>query len=127
MTEAEEPSEKKKSDTRRYEENRKKIFRFLQNQRLSVRLINHPEKSYSRHEEISGRHDPVIEKPSKAFSIKEIISEDIKPAGNRLKKHLFCNEPEVTYEDQRKSSHLKPLKQPGWNLQISLKVKVPEL
>jgi DNA polymerase-3 subunit gamma/tau len=33
-----------------------------------------------------GKHDPVYEKPSKAYSIKDIISEDIKPAEEPSKK-----------------------------------------
>jgi len=42
----------------------------------------------------SGHHDPIIEKPSKTFSIKDIISEDIKPAGKQEEKSVI-NEPEV--------------------------------
>jgi DNA polymerase-3 subunit gamma/tau len=38
------------------------------------------EKMIIRSEVTAGKHDPVIEKPSKAFSIKDIISEDKKPA-----------------------------------------------
>jgi DNA polymerase-3 subunit gamma/tau len=33
---------------------------------------------------VTGKHDPVIEKPSKTFSIKEVISEDIKPAEKQV-------------------------------------------
>ena len=41
-----------------------------------------------------GRHDPVIERPSKSFSIKDVISEDIKPAVRQEEKTAL-NEPEV--------------------------------
>ena len=37
------------------------------------------EKKVVRQEVPSGKHDPVIEKPSKTFSIKEVFSEDNKP------------------------------------------------
>jgi DNA polymerase-3 subunit gamma/tau len=49
----------------------------------------------------SGSHDPVIEKPSKTFSIKEIISEDIE-TGDTKNEKLVLNEPDV---------HLKPKKE----------------
>jgi len=39
------------------------------------------EKKIVLPEVTSGKHDPVIEKPSKAFSIKDIISESNKPSG----------------------------------------------
>jgi DNA polymerase III subunit gamma/tau len=41
--------------------------------------VQNVEKKDIRKDLSSGKHDPVFEKPSKAFSIKSIISEDIKP------------------------------------------------
>ena len=41
-----------------------------------------------------GKHDPVIEKPSRSFSIKEIIAEDIKPVEHN-KEESILNDPEV--------------------------------
>ena len=65
MGEPVEESEKKKPDPKQ-----------LKNQDENLPL---PSKSeIIRQETPSGKHDPVIEKPSKKFSIKEIISEDIK-------------------------------------------------
>jgi DNA polymerase-3 subunit gamma/tau len=66
-------------------------------------IIREPSR-YSEKKEISteavqGRHDPVIVKPSKAFSIKEIISEDNRPAVNNQEDAVVLKEPEV---------HLKP-------------------
>jgi DNA polymerase-3 subunit gamma/tau len=52
------------------------------------------EKAVIDREITSGSHDPVIEKPSKAFSIKEIISEDIEK-GNKKNENLVLNDPEV--------------------------------
>ena len=46
------------------------------------------------HESTSGTHDPVIEKPSKTFSIKEIITEDIKPEVKHEDRTVL-NDPEV--------------------------------
>jgi DNA polymerase-3 subunit gamma/tau len=43
---------------------------------------------------VSGRHDLLIEKPSKAFSIKEVISEDIKQTQKQEGKSVL-NDPEV--------------------------------
>jgi DNA polymerase-3 subunit gamma/tau len=34
----------------------------------------------------AGKHDPVVEKPAKAFSIKDLLAEDIKPAGKTPEK-----------------------------------------
>jgi DNA polymerase-3 subunit gamma/tau len=59
----------------------------------------HTEKTGSNLEMVSGKHDPVIEKPSKTFSIKDIISDDNKPAVKTEEKSLV-NEPEVHLEQQ---------------------------
>jgi len=42
----------------------------------------------------AGRHDPVIVKPSKSFSIKDVISEDIKPPVKKEEKTVL-HDPEV--------------------------------
>jgi DNA polymerase III subunit gamma/tau len=52
------------------------------------------EKAVINREMTSGSHDPVIEKPSKTFSIKEIISEDIEK-GDKKNEKLVLNDPEV--------------------------------
>ena len=56
--------------------------------------VHHSEKVVINREKIFGSHDPVIEKPSKTFSIKEIISEDIETGDTKSEK-LILNEPEV--------------------------------
>ena len=77
MVEGEEDSEKKKPD-------RKKVNNMAEDLPLPskseiIRQDDHPsEKKSDIPDTASGRHDPVIEKPSKAFSIKEIISDDNK-------------------------------------------------
>jgi DNA polymerase-3 subunit gamma/tau len=63
--------------------------------------IHLSEKVVINRETTSGSHDPVIEKPSKTFSIKEIISEDIE-TGDTKNEKLVLNEPDV---------HLKPKKE----------------
>ncbi len=84
MNEAEEPSEKKKSDPLPLP-SESEIIR--QEDQLS-------EKKIINQEMISGKHDPVIEKPSKTLSIKNIISEDIKPS-EKKEEGLVLNDPEV--------------------------------
>ena len=56
------------------------------------------ERRVSSLEPAAGRHDPVIAKPSKTFSIKDVISEETRPAVEPDEK-VVLNEPEV---------HLKP-------------------
>jgi DNA polymerase III subunit gamma/tau len=84
LVEAEEPSEKKKSDPLPLP-SKSEIIR--QDDQLS-------EKKVINQEMISGKHDPVIEKPSKTLSIKNIISEDIKPS-EKKEEGLVLNDPEV--------------------------------
>jgi DNA polymerase-3 subunit gamma/tau len=77
MFEGEEDSEKKKPDHKKVNNmseglplpSKSEIIR--QDERLSEKKSVIPDIT-------SGRHDPVIEKPSKAFSIKDIISDDNK-------------------------------------------------
>jgi DNA polymerase-3 subunit gamma/tau len=52
------------------------------------------EKNNSILETASGKHDPVIEKPSKTFSIKDIISDEINSAGKKEESSLV-SEPDA--------------------------------
>lgn len=47
----------------------------------------------------AGSHDPVIEKPSKSFSIKEIISEDMRPVEKQEEKSVV-NDPGVSLNEK---------------------------
>jgi DNA polymerase-3 subunit gamma/tau len=97
MNGAEEPSEKKKSDSPQLNKIEEDIP--LPSKSEIIRQEVHlSEKKVINQEAKSGKHDPVIEKPSKTFSIKEIISEDIKPAEKNEERSVL-NDPEV---------HLKP-------------------
>jgi DNA polymerase III subunit gamma/tau len=53
-----------------------------------------PERRVSSLEPAAGKHDPVISKPSKTFSIKDVISEENRPAIKPDEK-VALNEPEV--------------------------------
>jgi hypothetical protein len=79
MSEQLEESEKKKFDLKQVENQEKDIPHISKSdiKRQEDQLI---EKKVVIPDLISGKHDPVIEKPSKTFSIKEIISEDSKPS-----------------------------------------------
>jgi DNA polymerase-3 subunit gamma/tau len=97
MNGAKEPSEKKKSDSPQLNKIEEDIP--LPSKSEIIRQEVHlSEKKVINQEAKSGKHDPVIEKPSKTFSIKEIISEDIKPAEKNEERSVL-NDPEV---------HLKP-------------------
>jgi DNA polymerase-3 subunit gamma/tau len=93
MSESEELSEKKKSDQgqiKRQEEDlplpsKSEIIR----QETQI-----PEKKTANQEASAGKHDPVIDKPSKSLSIKDIISEGIKP-DEKKDERTVLNEPEV--------------------------------
>jgi len=52
------------------------------------------DKPVTNREVTAGKHDPVIEKPSKTFSIKEIISEEMKPVEKQEEKSVL-NDPPV--------------------------------
>jgi DNA polymerase-3 subunit gamma/tau len=97
MNEAEEQSEKKKSDSPQMNKIEEDIPLPSKSEiiREEVQLSG---KKVINQEAKSGKHDPVIEKPSKTFSIKEIISEDIKPS-EKHEERSALNDPEV---------HLKP-------------------
>ena len=97
MSEPEEPFEKKKSDPGQLKKQEEDLP--LPSKSEIIRQEVQPaEKRIINQEFTSGKHDPVIEKPSKTFSIKEIISEDIKPEVKHEEKSVL-NDPEV---------HIKP-------------------
>ncbi len=82
-----EGSEKKKSDSKRV--NREEEELPLPSKSEIIREEIHPSESKSQiNNSLSGKHDPVIFKPSKTFSIKEIISDVNEPAEKPvLKEH----------------------------------------
>jgi DNA polymerase-3 subunit gamma/tau len=96
MNDAEEPSEKKKSDLTIQIKQEQEIP--LPSKSEIIRQDSQPsEKSIISRDPEPGRHDPVIEKPSKTFSIKDVISEDIKPSVKHEEKAVL-NDPQVHLE-----------------------------
>jgi len=82
------PSEKKKSDPGQLT-NKEEILPLPSKSEI-IRQENQPEvKTVVRPEIPQLKHDPVIEKPSKIFSIKEIISADSKPPEKLSKDDLI--------------------------------------
>ena len=93
MSEPEEPFEKKKSDTGQLKKQEEDLP--LPSKSEIIRQEVQPaEKRITNQEYTSGKHDPVIEKPSKTFSIKDIITEDIKPEVKHEDKTVL-NDPDV--------------------------------
>ena len=93
MNEPEEPFEKKKSDPDQLKKQEEDLP--LPSKSEIIRQEVQPaEKRIINQEFTSGKHDPVIEKPSKTFSIKDIITEDIKPEVKHEDKTVL-NDPEV--------------------------------
>ena len=100
MSESEESFEKKKSDSGQLKKKEEELP--LPSKSEIIRQDSkHTEKTASNLEMASGKHDPVIEKPSKTFSIKDIISDDSNPA-NKIEEKSLVNEPEA---------HLAPLEE----------------
>jgi DNA polymerase-3 subunit gamma/tau len=93
MAESVEPAEKKKPDLHHLNKTTENLP-LLQKSEILREEISVSEKVISQ-EKLSGRHDPVIEKASKNFSIKDIITEDIGPAEKNEEK-MVLNDPEVT-------------------------------
>jgi DNA polymerase-3 subunit gamma/tau len=98
MSEAEDNSEKKKSDPVKLMKAEEEI------QLPSKSEIIRQDEQRSERKVISmdheaGRHDPVIEKPSKSFSIKDVISEDLKPSVRQEEKTVL-HDPEVHLEQK---------------------------
>ena len=95
MDESEEPSEKKKSDQLQVKKQEDDLP--LPSRSEIIRNEVQPvEKKVNSYEAPSGKHDPVIEKPSKTFSIKELINEDIKPDEKTIERSVL-NDPEVHF------------------------------
>jgi len=93
MNEPEEPFEKKKSDPDLLKKQEEDLP--LPSKSEIIRQEVQPaEKRIINQEFTSGKHDPVIEKPSKTFSIKDIITEDIKPEVKHEDRTVL-NDPEV--------------------------------
>ena len=90
MSEPAESFEKKKSDPEQLKNSEEELP--LPSKSEIIRQESLPaEKPGSNLEIASGKHDPVIEKPSKTFSIKDIISDDIHPA-NKKEESSLVNE-----------------------------------
>ncbi|HEX7494005.1 MAG TPA: hypothetical protein VF346_07285, partial [Bacteroidales bacterium] len=93
MYEPEDLSEKKKSDPDQL--NKQEGDLPLPSRSEIIRQeVQNSGKMAINHESTSGTHDPVIEKPSKTFSIKEIISDNIKPEAKK-EENSVLNDPEV--------------------------------
>jgi DNA polymerase-3 subunit gamma/tau len=79
MDRSEEESEKKKSDPKKLKNQEEELP--VPSKSEIIRQESGPgEKNLSGQDIPTGKHDPVFEKPSKAFSIKEVISENNDPA-----------------------------------------------
>ncbi|MGC1392352.1 MAG: DNA polymerase III subunit gamma/tau [Bacteroidales bacterium] len=94
MNDSEELSEKKKSDARQLIKAEEDLPLPSKSEIIRQEYQQHEKKSIIQ-KESSGKHDPVIEKPSKTFSIKNIISEDIRPAEKHEEKSQV-NDPEAS-------------------------------
>src|SRR5674536_5609 len=93
MNETGEPLEKKKSDPEQLKKQEQEIPLPSKSEIIRQEVQN-PERRITSQDVYSGKHDPVIEKPSKSFSIKDIISDDNKPAEKTSESHVL-NDPEV--------------------------------
>ena len=83
MSEESENSEKKKSDP--YNLINKEEDLLLHSRSEIIRNENQSDEiKIPAEEKLIGKHDPVIEKPSKTFSIKGVISEDDEPAKKQV-------------------------------------------
>jgi DNA polymerase-3 subunit gamma/tau len=93
MDEGEGASEKKKSDPVKLKKTEEEIE--LPSKSEIIRQDVQPsERKVTSIDPETGRHDPVIEKPSKSFSIKDVISEDIRPQVKQEEKAVL-HDPEV--------------------------------
>ena len=93
MNETEEPPEKKKSDQGQLIKQEEDIP--LPSKSEIIRQgVHASEGKITNQEAIPGKHDPVIDKPSKTFSIKELISENINTE-EKIKETSVLNDPEV--------------------------------
>jgi DNA polymerase III subunit gamma/tau len=93
MNDAEASSEKKKSDLQPVAKPDEEIP--LPSKSEIIRQDNAPASNrISSIEPVTGRHDPVVDKPSKTFSIKDLISDEGKPAVKDEKE--IISEPSVS-------------------------------
>jgi DNA polymerase-3 subunit gamma/tau len=93
MNETEEPPEKKKSDQGQLKKQEGDIPLPSKSEILR-QDVHSSEGKIANQEAIPGKHDPVIDKPSKTFSIKELISENINTE-EKIKETSVLNDPEV--------------------------------
>jgi DNA polymerase III subunit gamma/tau len=96
MNEDDESLEKKKSDQDQLKKQTEDLP--LPSKSEIIRQeVQIPEKNSSNYALTPGKHDPVIDKPSKTLSIKDIISEDIEPAEKKEERSVL-NDPEVNID-----------------------------
>jgi hypothetical protein len=93
MNETGEPIEKKKPDPEQLKKQDEEVPLPSKSEIIRQEVQN-PEKRVISQDVYSGKHDPVVEKPSKSFSIKDIISDDIKTA-EKTSENQVLNDPEV--------------------------------
>jgi len=93
MYEPEDLSEKKKSDPDQLKKQEEDLPLPSRSEIIRQEVQNSGKMAIN-HESASGTHDPVIEKPSKTFSIKEIIIDNIKPEVKK-EENSVLNDPEV--------------------------------
>jgi DNA polymerase-3 subunit gamma/tau len=96
MSESEPSFEKKKPDTEQLKKREEELPLPSKSEIIRQEILP-SEKNSSVLEMASGKHDPVIEKPSKTFSIKDIISDEINTAGRKVESSLV-NEPVAQLE-----------------------------
>jgi DNA polymerase-3 subunit gamma/tau len=97
MSEPDGPFEKKKSDPEQLKKREEELP--LPSKSEIIRQENIPvEKNGPNVEIASGKHDPVIVKPSKTFSIKDIISDDTRQVKMKEEESSLVNEPETHTE-----------------------------
>jgi DNA polymerase-3 subunit gamma/tau len=98
MNDAAEISEKKKSDQGQLNKQSEEL-QLPSKSEIIRKEVQTSEKKVISEDISSGRHDPVIEKPSKTFSIKDIISEDLKP-GVQQQENSVIHEPEAVLKQK---------------------------
>jgi DNA polymerase-3 subunit gamma/tau len=96
MTDTEEPSEKKKSDQHQSLKQEEALTLPSKSEIIRQEVQVSDRKTVTE-DMVSGKHIPVIEKPSKTFSIKKLISEDINPEEKHVERSVL-NDPEVKLE-----------------------------
>jgi DNA polymerase-3 subunit gamma/tau len=95
LTEDGESSEKKKSDSEHI--NKKEEELPLPSKSEIIREVQVSDRIIANIEPVELKHNPVIEKPSRTFSIKEIISETDQPSVKQTENNTLVKEPEVVH------------------------------